>query len=136
MAAICPILHERKIVNDASIVGCRPGGAPVAGFGPRARKRVDGSPRKGGDSAFLVTKTANGAVVEAPSRDEFVVEVDGEPLSLRIDAETALKADKGADVKDARNVSAADLKKGQPVRVKYRPADETAVEVRILKSKT
>ncbi len=93
-------------------------------------------PKEGRDSAFLVTKTAKGSVVEPPSRDEFVVEVDGKRLSLRIDTETALKADEGADVKDPRNVSAADLKKGQPVRVKYRPADQTAVEIRILKSQT
>jgi hypothetical protein len=93
-------------------------------------------PKERGDSAFLVTKTVKGSVVEPPSRDELVVEVNGRRLTLRINTETTLKADKGADVNDPSNVSAADLKKGQPVRIKYRPADETAVEIRVLKSKT
>jgi hypothetical protein len=85
------------------------------------------------ESPFNVTKVAKGKVLQAVSKGEMVVEVDGTRMSLRITESTEIKAEKGAKVQSPARVTVDDLKQGQMVRVKYRAADETALEVRILK---
>ena len=88
-----------------------------------------------GESPFTVTKVAKGKVLKA-AEDEIVVEADGEERSFKIADATVIKAEKRADVPDRKNVTAADLKQGQPVRVKYRMADYMALEVKILNAKS
>ena len=85
------------------------------------------------ESPFTVTKVAKGKVLQAVSKGEMVVDVDGTRMSLKITESTEIVAEKGAKVRSPGQVTADDLKQGRMVRVKYRAADETALEVRILK---
>lgn len=88
------------------------------------------------ESPFTVTKVVKGKVLKPVSNHELVLEVDGHQMSLRITESVEIVAEDGVKVENPDRVKVADLKRGQTVRVKYRAADKTAVEVRILKITT
>lgn len=91
---------------------------------------------KKSESPFTVTKVAKGKVLKPVSNDELIVEVDGARMSLRIAASTEIVAERGVNVENPDRVTVADIKEGRGVRVKYRAADKTALEVRILNIKS
>lgn len=80
------------------------------------------------------SRTLDGKIERLRADENAIVirdEKTGKLLSFSLDAKTKLKADKGTDLAGRKNLSLADFRAGQPVRVKYRPTDGKPLELRL-----
>ncbi len=110
------------------------GAAFSQGSGPsRPPSSTSGIPR--GESAFAVTRTVKGTIAELNAEERRLVVEDnkGNRHSLKISDETRFKADKKTELAEKKDLALGDFQTGQLVRVLYRPADETAIELRLAK---
>ena len=93
-----------------------------------------GTEDRGGDSAFLVTRTLKGKVIAMQKGDRLTIVVvedsQGHRGALTINAKTRFKAEKGTEYAGKKRISTGDLEVGQFVRATFVPDTGRVVELR------
>ncbi len=116
---------------------------PLAGFAqgsgtmnpprPNTSGRDAVSEDASGRRPFMVTQSAKVRILDVNADQHLLVVEDekGERHELKVDSKTKFKADKKTELAEKKNLSVADFRSGQTVKVTFRGSDSTATEIRL-----
>ncbi|HMJ26878.1 MAG TPA: hypothetical protein VK475_13665 [Pyrinomonadaceae bacterium] len=89
-----------------------------------------------GDSG-VYSQSVTGQVVSLdPTDNSLVVNLKGKQVTVLIQKDTRMRADKNTDLADKAGISLADYKPGQMVKIIYRVSDNKTLEVRLKRPKS
>jgi hypothetical protein len=89
-----------------------------------------------GDSGAYSHSVSGQIVTVDAAENAMVVNVQGKRMQLFIEKDTRLRADKNTDLAGKTDISVADYKPGQTVKIIYRIVDSKILEVKLKRPKS
>jgi len=130
-------IHVASLV----LVLALPGAAFAQGSGsmhppspnPSASGSIEDTPRL---QPFAVTQSAKVRIVDIKADQHLLIveDQDGRRHDLKVDSKTRFKPQKKTDLSKKKDLSVADLRTGQVLKVTFRISDGTATEIKLRES--
>lgn len=85
---------------------------------------------------FAVTQSAKVKVIDTKADQHLLIveDQDGKRHDLKVDSNTRFKPERKKDLSEKQDLSVADLRPGQALKVTFRISDGTATEIQLRKS--
>lgn len=125
-----------KLAGFVALLLASSAAAWAQGSGSTAPERPGASGPVVPDDNFTTVRQLDGTLASVDER-EGVITLDekqsGRRLTFRVDSRTKLKAEKNTSLGSRRDLTLADFKPGQTVRIAFRTADRVVVELKLRK---